>query len=130
MAKKRDWAVYNAALERRGSLTLFVDEDVIDGWLSVDRPSRPGAPFTYSEAAYNACYSIQALHGLPLRQTRGFVNSLLGLLGTSLTAPSAASLCEQRQRLRIAPFVAPRDAGAPPMTLILDATGFKAAGAG
>lgn len=133
MARVRDWAAYNTALERRGALTLFIDESVISEWLNVERPDRPGAPFTYSESAYRACYSIQALHGLPLRQTRGFVNSLLSLLGTRLTAPSPASLCEQRQRLNIEPFVAPHggdNGSAPPMTLILDATGFKAVGAG
>lgn len=132
MATERNWSEYNAALERRGSLTLFVDEDVIRDWLCVERPGRPGAPFTYSETAYKACYSLQLLHNMALRQTRGFMNSLLSLLGTTLTAPSISSLCEQRQRLNIEPFVAPHggDNGGLPTTLILDATGFKAAGAG
>jgi transposase len=127
MAKKRDWAAYNAALERRGSLTIFVDDDVIDAWMNVERPGRPGAPYTYSEAAYRACYSFQLLYNLPLRQTRGFMNSLLRLMGTALSAPSPASLCEQRQRHVLEPFVAPATG---PLTLILDATGFKTTGAG
>jgi hypothetical protein len=120
MAGKRDWAGYNAALERRGSLTLFVDDDTLAGWLNVERPGRPGAPFTYSDAAYRACYQLQIVYGLPLRQTRGLVTSLLSLLGARLRVPSVASLSEQRARVNAEPLAAPargrreRGAHAPP----------------
>lgn len=127
MAAKRDLKAYNAALEQRGSLTLFIDEDVIAAWNAAPRTGERGAPATYGAAAYNACYSFQLLYKLPLRQTRGLVNSLLKLMGEPLAAPSVASLSERRASVTLEP-VAWGATG--PLTLILDATGFKTTGDG
>jgi hypothetical protein len=123
----RDWASYNRKLEQRGSITLFLDEEVIDGWLSWERTGMRGAPALYSQAAYRACYSFQMLYGLPLRQTHGFVSSLLTLLDTGLEAPSVASLSERRAFVEIEPITWNP---ALPLTLILDSTGFKTGGDG
>lgn len=127
MAKKKDWKAYNAALERRGSLTLFLDEEVIAAWHATSKTGMRGCPATYSDAAYAACYSFQMLYSMPLRQTRGFINSLMNLMNTGLEAPSIASLSERRSHVTVEP-VSYDAAG--PLTLILDATGFKTVGAG
>ena len=42
---------------------------------------RPGHPERFSAAAIPFCLSITVLFGLPLRQTTGFVESLLSLSG-------------------------------------------------
>lgn len=127
MAGKRDWAAYNAKLESRGSLTLFLDDEVIAAWNDAPRSGVAGAPATYGDAAYAACYSFQMLYKMPLRQTRGFVNSLLLLMGAALRAPSVSSLCERRASIAVEPV--DFDATGP-LTLILDATGFRTVGAG
>jgi len=32
----RNWSAYNAALKQRGSLTVWIDEEVLAGWLNTD----------------------------------------------------------------------------------------------
>ena len=46
------------------------------------KPSgRRGRQQAYSDAAIQACLTLKVLFGLPLRQTTGFVESLLELVG-------------------------------------------------
>ena len=43
----RNWSEYNLALRQRGSLTFWVNEDVIDSWLNIN----PTKTFGISDAA-------------------------------------------------------------------------------
>jgi hypothetical protein len=39
----RNWSEYNAGLVKRGSLTFWVSEDVVEAWVSRDFTGDPGA---------------------------------------------------------------------------------------
>ncbi len=54
---------------------------------------RRGRQQTYSAVAIQACLTIKVLFGLPLRQTTGFVESLLELVGLGWTVPNFSTLC-------------------------------------
>ena len=45
-----NWAVYEAGLRRRGSLTMWVTDEAIGGW-GAARRSTPGGQATYSDGA-------------------------------------------------------------------------------
>ena len=45
-----NWAEYDAGLRRRGSLTLWVTPEVLDGWQAARRTT-PGGQSSYSELA-------------------------------------------------------------------------------
>ncbi len=45
----RNWSEYNAALVKRGTLTLWVSEEVLAAWHEDARTSKRGAPRTYSD---------------------------------------------------------------------------------
>ncbi|MDJ0637177.1 MAG: transposase [Xenococcaceae cyanobacterium MO_188.B29] len=47
----RNWSKYNAALKQRGSLTFWVDEEVLAGWLNKKKTGKRGASLTYSDLA-------------------------------------------------------------------------------
>ena len=47
----RNWSQYNAALKQRGSLTFWIDEEVLAGWLNEEKTGKRGASPTYSELA-------------------------------------------------------------------------------
>ena len=47
----RNWQEYNAALVARGSLTLWIEEAVLDGWVKEEPSGRRGASQTYSDSA-------------------------------------------------------------------------------
>ena len=70
------WSSDNAALRRRGSLTVWFDSST--PWQAAPSGKR-GAQPVYSDAAIQACLMVKVLFGLPLRQTTGFVASLLEL---------------------------------------------------
>lgn len=62
-----NWRSYNAALKQRGSLHIWFDRETV--WLA--KPSgRRGRSATFTDAAIQACLTLKALFGLPLRQTR------------------------------------------------------------
>jgi hypothetical protein len=48
---------------------------------------RRGRQQTYSDAAIQTCLSMKVLFGMALRQTTGFVESLLRLVGLDWTVP-------------------------------------------
>ena len=59
----------------------------------------------YSDAAIQACLTIQVLFGLPLRQATGFVASLLELSGLGWAVPDFSTLSRRQKTLEVAiPF--------------------------
>jgi len=61
-----NWSHYNAALKRRGSLSIWFDADL--DWRAA-RTGKRGHPETFSDQAIQACLTLKVLFGLPLRQT-------------------------------------------------------------
>ena len=45
----RNWKQYNRSLMGRGSLTLWIDEEVIQNWKTPVKTGQPGASKTYSD---------------------------------------------------------------------------------
>ena len=59
---------------------------------------RRGRRRTYSDAAIQTCLSMKVLFGMALRQTTGFVESLLRLVGPDRTVPISARLAVAGKR--------------------------------
>jgi hypothetical protein len=47
----RNWSQYNAGLVKRGSLTFWVSEGVLEAWVSNELTGDLGAPIFYSDLA-------------------------------------------------------------------------------
>ena len=88
---------------------------------------RRGRQQTYSAAAIQACLTLKVLFGLPLRQTTGFVESLLKLVGLDWSIPDFSTLCRRQKTLSVA---IPYKGSAGPLHLLVDSTGIKAEGEG
>lgn len=72
----KNWSEYNRALMQRGSLTVWMSEGATERWR--DRgPTQQGAQSMYSDFAIEACLRLRRVYSLALRQTQGFVTSLL-----------------------------------------------------
>lgn len=123
----RNWGEYNRALVRRGSLTLWVSEDILKAWHEHERTGRRGCPRTYSATAILMMATLAEVYGLPLRATRGLLLSVVGLLGLSLPVPCYTTLCRRRRALRVA---LPRRRESDPLHLVVDSTGVKVYGEG
>jgi hypothetical protein len=71
----KNWAEYDAGLRRRGSLTLWVTPEVLDGWQAARRTT-PGGQSVYSELAIEAGMMLRLAFHLALRQTEGLMAEL------------------------------------------------------
>ena len=119
-----NWSAYNAALCKRGSLTVWFDPST--PWHAVPSGKRGGQP-VYSDAAIQACLTVKVLFGLPLRQTTGFVASLLKLAGLDWSVPDFSTLCRRQKALAVQlPY---RGSGGA-LHLLVDSTGIKVRGEG
>lgn len=131
--RTRNWPTYNEALKRRGSLTIrWAIGDCMQspqGWVDPEMnwdaaPSgRRGRQQSYSDAAIQSRLSTKVLFGMALRQTTGFVESLLRLVGLNWTVPDFSTLSRRQKTLT----VSTRYRGSKgPLHLLIDSTGIKA----
>lgn len=120
----KNWSSYNAALKRRGSLSIWFDPEMV--WVPPPSGKR-GRQQQFSDAAIQACLTLKVLFGLPLRQTTGFVESLLQLIGLDWTVPDFSTLCRRQKTLSVR---LPYRGSAGPLNLLIDSTGIKSEGEG
>jgi hypothetical protein len=62
---------------------------------------RRGRQQTYSDAAIQTCLSMKVLFGMALRQTTGFVESLLKLIGLDWVVPDFSTLSRRQKALAV-----------------------------
>ncbi len=72
-----NWRDYNRALVARGSITLWIDEEVLAGWRATG-----GKGMRYSDAAILCALSLRVAFGLTLRQTQGRLEKCRDLAGS------------------------------------------------
>jgi IS5 family transposase len=123
----RNWSQYNKALVQRGSLTIWVSEDVLSAWDNHGRTGQRGKPADYTDTAILCMATLGEVYRLPLRATEGLTRSLLRLLGMELSVPDYTTLCRRRRALEVE---LPRRRKGEPLHLVVDSTGIKVYGEG
>ncbi len=86
-----------------------------------------GRQQTYSDAAIQACLTIKVLFGMALRQTTGFVASLLKLAGLDWSVPDFSTMRRRQKTLNV---VIPYLGSKGPLHLLIDSTRIKVEGEG
>ncbi len=123
--KVTNWADYDAALRRRGSLTVWFSGDAIAAWAAEPRTTPGGQP-SYSALAITTALTLRAVFRLALRQTEGLIGSILRLLGLDLAVPDHSTLSRRAENLEV-----PRPrSGSAPVHLLVDSTGLRLCGPG
>ena len=122
--KIKNWRAYNEALKRRGSLTIWFDPEMT--WEARPTGKRGRQP-TYSDAAIQTCLTMKVLFGMALRQTTGFVESLLQLSGLNWSVPDFSTLSRRQKSLAVS---IPYRGSEGPLHLLIDSTGIKVEGEG
>jgi hypothetical protein len=124
-----DWPQYNQALKRRGSLDVWIAEDVFDGWndqLKSVNLGKNGHPFVYPASFIELILQLGMVFHQPLRQTEGFTRSVLKLLRLPLVVPDYTTLCRRRAKLTVILQRMSKDI----IAAIADSTGLKFYGEG
>ena len=122
--KTLNWSAYNKALKCRGSLTIWFDPAML--WAAQPTGKRGRQP-VYSDPAIQTCLTMKVLFGMALRQTTGFVESLLQLIGLDWDVPDFSTLSRRQKTLAVnIPFRGSQG----PLHLLIDSTGIKVEGEG
>jgi len=117
--KTKNWSSYNDSLKQHGSLSIWFVPEMV--W--TPPPSgKLGRQQQFSDAAIQTCLTLKVLFGMPLRQTTGFVQSLLWLVGLDWAAPDFSTLCRRQQTLNVS---LPYRGSTGPLNLLIDSTGIK-----
>ena len=81
-----NWAEYDAALWRRGSLTDWVTPEAIAAWAPA-ATGRRSWPLNYSDVVIETGLMLRLAFSWPWRQTEGMLGSIIDLLGLELAVP-------------------------------------------
>lgn len=122
--KVTNWASYNTALRKRGDITVWFTEEAIAAWTPEPIKKR-GAPLQYSDLAIETCLMFRQLFRLPLRQTEGFVCSLVKLMALDLNIPDYSTLSKRSIGLPLQQLIDNCESGT---HFLVDSTGLKVYG--
>ena len=124
--------------DRQDQELAFVQHSAEATWIAVDLvdpemvwtpppTGKRGGQQQFSEAAIQTCLTLKVLFGMPLRQTTGFVESLLQLVGLDWTVPDFSTLCRRQKTLNVN---LPYRGSTGPLNLLIGSTGIEAEGEG
>ncbi len=82
----RNWAEYDRGLVSRGDVRVWISAEALAGWKAACR-TKPGGQRHFSNLAIETVLVLGNVYGLPLRQTEGFVRSLIELMRLDLKVP-------------------------------------------
>ena len=122
----RNWREYERGLRSRGDVTLWLIEEAIAAWTPPKNGLR-GGQRRYSNLAILTGLTLRVVFRLPLRQTEGFLDSLLSLMGLEVEAPDHTTLSRRNQDVEVPPLTLAHNH---PFHLVVDSTGLKILGAG
>lgn len=121
-----NWPEYDAALMRRGALTVWLTEEAIAAWRAPATGRRGGQPI-YSALAIETALTIRLVFHQPLRQTEGLLRSIADVLGVDIAIPDHTTLSRRGVGLTVLPRYIYRTE---PLHLVVDSTGLKIYGEG
>ena len=121
--KVENWREYEAGLRRRGSLTLWIEEDALGRWQSVG----PKGQARYGDIAIETCLMLRAAFKMALRQTEGLMDSVLTLMNLTISAPDHTTVSRRGVGLKIAKSTSTPKG---PLHVLIDSTGLEVFGAG
>jgi hypothetical protein len=125
--KVTNWPEYNAGLKRRGSLTLWIDDEVSNKWYH-QGPSKRGGQMVYSCDCIVLLLTLKVTFHLAFRQLEGFAASIFELLGVGLKVPSYTQICRRQAGLKVPLAISQRLKNGEAIHLVVDSSGLKVFG--
>lgn len=123
----RNWSEYNAGLKQRGSLTFWIDQSALEGWIEPYLSGQPGASNQYSDLAIVTMATVKAIYQLAGRQCQGFLASIFALMAIELPVPDHSTLSRRMGKLEVSLPVLPKQGA---RHIVVDSTGVKVYGEG
>ena len=123
--KVTNTAEYNESLRNRGDITIWFSEEAIANWHPKKDSGKRGRPQKYSKLSIDTCLMLRQVYHLPLRQTEGFMRSLIKLMGLCIKAPDYTCVSKRSASLKLERLVDNTKTGS---HIIVDSTGLKVYG--
>ncbi len=89
------WSQYNQALIKRGAVTFWIDDPVIDAWHCSQHHGRRGRGFEFTEVAIENALIVKGVFSLPLRALQGFIDSIFTLMDVPLRSLNDSSISKR-----------------------------------
>jgi hypothetical protein len=121
-----NWPEYDAALVRRGNLTVWVAEEAVAAW-HAPVTGRRGGQAVYSDLAIETGLALRLVLHQPLRQSEGALRSIADLLGVEIRIPGHTTFSRRSGGLTFLPKRIERNE---PLHLLVDSAGVKIYGEG
>lgn len=126
---QRDWKSYEKGLRDSGDITIWLSEDAISAWNSpVSTQRTRGRQRQYSDLAIETALTLGLVYHKRLRQTEGFMRSIVRLLGLDLCIPDHTTLSRRSQSIVRSEESSSQAKIKSPLTVIIDSTGLKVFG--
>ena len=99
--RQTNYAEYNQSLRDRGRIDIWLSDDIIENWQTEQRSyDGTGSSLKYPDSTLMACHHLRLVFKQPLRQTQGFIDSLLQEMGyTNLSCPDFSCLSKRLSKL-------------------------------
>jgi hypothetical protein len=95
--KIRNRKAYNKALQQRASVSIWIEESLLREWKGINKEKKVVAEKLYPDSIIECCLLLGKVYHQPLRQTQGFINSLLWLMGhKAYQVPDYTTLCRRQ----------------------------------
>ncbi len=124
--KTTNWRKYYNSLINRGSLTFWIDEEVITEWKQ-PKQDRRGRPRLFSDLAITTVLMVKRIFFLPLRALQGFIDSIFRLANVLLVCPQYTCISRRAKDVEVCFKTSSRGTI---QHLAIDATGVKVYGEG
>lgn len=126
--KITNWKEYNQALVKRGSLEIWIEEDIESKWYYNGENQR-GAQFEYSDSCIEMAAILRQVYHLQYRQLQGFIKSLALKAGWDVKVPCYTQINRRIRQLNLSvPDSVKKQGGK--IYLVVDSTGLKVYGEG
>ena len=116
----KNWSEYEKALVQRGSISLWLSDDIEKTWLYVGGKQR-GSQFDYSDKAIEIMLTLKEVFHLTNRGVEGFVRSLFQMMKIDLPVPDHSTLSRRSKIMNVK--LPKKTSGS--LNLVLDSTGLK-----
>lgn len=97
-----NWKSYNKSLCDRGSLTIWLDDNLCRDWQSLSETKKVVGEQYYPDYLIELCLTLGKLYKLKLRQSTGFIKSIFSLMGfEDMSIPNYSTLSRRGSGLRV-----------------------------
>lgn len=107
---------------------FWIAQEALEQWQSQEKIGKRGRPRVFSDTAIQTALTLREVFHLSLRQTEGFLQSILKVMRVTVQAPDYSTLSVRAAALAV--VIRVRPISDKPLHVVVDSTGVKVYGEG